>query len=146
MKSKEVSRLLALLAVSIGLLVPREAPGSSQQSAQKSSIQASQQSVADALPEGRLTRIDPRRVCMVTNRAFDEAQLPIDIKGKTYYGCCNMCKGVLEKDRTQRFALDPVSKKRVDKSLAVIGVGANKGVLYFENETNLDKYNSSHVR
>jgi YHS domain-containing protein len=146
MKNKAMSRLLPLLAVSLGLLVPTDALSSSQQSEQTSSMQASEQPVADALPEGRLTRIDPRRVCMVTNRAFDERQLPIDIKGKKYYGCCNMCKGVLAKDRRQRFALDPISKKKVDKSVAVIGVGATKGVLYFENETNLDRYNSSHTK
>jgi hypothetical protein len=54
-----------------------------------------------------------------------------------------MCKGMLAKDRKRRVAIDPVSKK-IDKAMAVIGVGANKGVLYFENETNLEKYNSSH--
>jgi YHS domain-containing protein len=99
--------------------------------------------VADAAPVGRLAKIDARMVCMVRNRAFDEPQIPIEIKGKTYYGCCEMCKGMLAKDRKQRMATDPVSKKTVDKATAVIGVAANKGILYFENETNLDRYNAS---
>jgi YHS domain-containing protein len=144
MKRNGLGLVFALLVVSFGLPVPTDARSSSGQSNPTSSMPTSQQSVADARPEGRLTKIDPRRVCMVTNHAFDEPQWPIDITGKTYYGCCNMCKGVLARDRSQRVAVDPVSKKKIDKSAAVIGVGANKGVLYFENETNLDKYNSSH--
>ena len=99
--------------------------------------------MADAAPDGRLTKIDARMVCMVRNHAFDEPQISIQIKGKTYYGCCEMCKDMLAKDRKQRVALDPVSKRKVDKATAVIGVGANKGVLYFENETNLERYNAS---
>jgi YHS domain-containing protein len=110
---------------------------------QASSGQASQMPAADAAPEGRLTKIDPRMVCMVTNHAFDEPQIPIKIKGKTYYGCCEMCKNMLAKDRKQRSAIDPVSKRKVDKAAAVVGVGTNKGILYFENETNLERYNAS---
>ena len=144
MKNNGICLVLSLLAVSFfGLLVPPEVRSSSGQSQQASSTQTSQMPVADGLPEGRLTKIDARRVCMVRNHAFDEPQLPIDIKGKTYYGCCDMCKGMLVKNHKQRVAIDPVSKKKVDKAVAVIGVGPNKGVLYFENETNLAKYNSS---
>lgn len=80
---------------------------------------------------------------MVRNHAFNEPQLPIEIKGKTYDGCCEMCQGMLAKDAKQRTAIDPVSKKKVDKATAVIGVGANNGVLYFESEANLQKYNDS---
>jgi YHS domain-containing protein len=50
---------------------------------------------------------------------------------------------MLAKDGKQRIAIDPISKKKVDKATAVVGVAANKGVLYFENETNLERYNAS---
>jgi YHS domain-containing protein len=144
MKNNRIGRVLSLLAVLLGPLVSLDVLSSFAQSQQASSVQSTQMPTTDALPEGRLTRIDARRVCMVRNHAFEEPQLPIDIKGRTYYGCCDMCKGMLAKDRKRRVAIDPVSKKKVDKAMAVIGVGANKGVLYFENETNLEKYNSSH--
>lgn len=54
-----------------------------------------------------------------------------------------MCKGQLEKDPKQRVAIDPVSGKKVEKSLAVIGVASNGGVIYFESIANLEKYNSA---
>ncbi len=96
-----------------------------------------------AKPQGKLVQADPKKICMVTNKAFDKDQIPVQIKGRTYYGCCDMCKGELEKDPKQRMAIDPVSGKKVDKSRAVIGVASNGGVVYFENSGNLEKYNSA---
>jgi YHS domain-containing protein len=135
--------LLLVVAVSFAWVVPPRARSSSDSGMQGPNTQTAQMPVADAAPEGRLTKVDARMVCMVRNHAFDEPQVPIQIKGKTYYGCCEMCKGMLAKDRKQRSALDPVSRRKVDKAVAVIGVGANKGVLYFENETDLERYNAS---
>jgi YHS domain-containing protein len=139
MKNKQISLMLTLLLAS---LVPH-AFSSSDRGTQASTMQTPQMPAADAAPAGKLTKIDARMVCMVRNHAFDEPQIPIEIKGKTYYGCCEMCKGMLAKDRKQRVAIDPISKKQVDKATAVIGVGSNKGILYFENEANLEKYNAS---
>jgi YHS domain-containing protein len=96
-----------------------------------------------AKPEGKLVQADPKKICMVTNKAFDKDQIPVQIKGRTYYGCCEMCKGELEKDPKQRVAIDPVSRKKVDKSQAVIGVAPNGGIVYFESIGNLEKYNST---
>ncbi|HXR18210.1 MAG TPA: hypothetical protein VN777_18590 [Terriglobales bacterium] len=139
MKNKALFLVLTLMVVSsLTLATPSPALGFSDKD-----LQTSQMPVADAAPEGKLTKIDGRMVCMVRNHAFDEPQIPIEIKGKTYYGCCEMCKNMLAKDRRQRVAIDPVSRKKVEKATAVIGVGANKGVLYFENEANLERYNAS---
>jgi len=144
MKGNRSSLVLTLVVVtSFTWAMPPQARSSSDNSKQASNMQTSQMPMADAAPDGRLTKIDARMVCMVRNHAFDEPQISIQIKGKTYYGCCEMCKDMLAKDRKQRVALDPVSKRKVDKATAVIGVGANKGVLYFENETNLERYNAS---
>jgi YHS domain-containing protein len=96
-----------------------------------------------AKPESKLIQADPKKICMVTNTAFDKDQIPVQIKGRTYYGCCEMCKGELEKDPKQRVAIEPVSGKKVDKSRAVIGIASNGGVFYFENSGNLEKYNST---
>jgi YHS domain-containing protein len=93
--------------------------------------------------EGKLVQADPKKICMVTNKGFDKEQIPVRIKGRTYYGCCEMCKGILEKDPKQRVAIDPVSMKKVDKSQAVVGVASNGGVVYFESSGNLEKYNST---
>jgi YHS domain-containing protein len=139
MKNHRVCLLLTLVVASFTGTMPLQAR-SSERGTQAPSAQTSQMPVADAAPVGRLAKIDARMVCMVRNHAFDEPQIPIEIKGKTYYGCCEMCKGMLAKDRKQRMATDPVSKKTVDKATAV---AANKGILYFENETNLDRYNAS---
>jgi len=86
--------------------------------------------------------VEPKNVCMINNRSMANEQIPVEIDGKTYYGCCAMCKERLEKDETSRYAIDPVSGKKVDKSKAVIGALPGAAVLYFENETNLKKYNA----
>jgi YHS domain-containing protein len=83
-----------------------------------------------------------KNVCMINNRSMANEQIPVEIDGKTYYGCCAMCKEKLEKDETSRYAIDPVSGKKVDKAKAVIGALPGAAVLYFENETNLQKYNA----
>ncbi len=100
-------------------------------------------SMSSPAPTGKLTRVeDNRKICMVTNRAYDKPQIPVKVDGRTYYGCCDMCKSMLTKDASQRRAVDPVSRKPVDKSKAVIGVAANGGVFYFQNEKNLETYNA----
>jgi YHS domain-containing protein len=83
-----------------------------------------------------------KNVCMINNRSMANEQIPVEIDGKTYYGCCPMCKEKLVKDETSRYAIDPVSGKQVDKAKAVIGALPGAAVLYFENETNLQKYNA----
>ncbi len=107
------------------------------------SNQSPSTSTSDTTPMGKVAKVESRMVCMVNNRAFTEGQIPVAVGGKTYYGCCKMCKQRLTKDRSQRFAVDPVSKKKIDKAKAVIGASIDKRVLYFENEANLEKYNAS---
>ena len=87
-----------------------------------------------------LTSIKPEYVCMVNNAAFDKPQIPVEVNGKTYYGCCPMCKERLTKDANTRTATDPVSGKSVDKAAAVIGKAPDGSVYYFENEGNMKQY------
>ena len=91
---------------------------------------------------GKLTKVETKRVCMVTNKAFKQDQIAVDVDGKTYYGCCEMCKGRLTSEADLRTAVDPVSKKPVDKAAAVIAADANGKVFYFENDDNLAAYNA----
>jgi YHS domain-containing protein len=87
-----------------------------------------------------LTPVKPEYVCMVNNAAFDKPQIPVEVNGKTYYGCCPMCKERLAKDVSARTAIDPVSGKSVDKADAFIGKAPDGSVYYFENEGNMKQY------
>ena len=91
----------------------------------------------------KVERVESKNVCMINDRNMAHEQIPVEVDGKTYYGCCPMCKERLEKDEASRFAIDPVSGNKVDKAKAVIGVLPGAAVLYFENEENLKKYNAS---
>jgi YHS domain-containing protein len=81
-----------------------------------------------------LQKVEAKKVCMVNDALFAKDQIPVEVQGRTYYGCCEMCKGRLASDETARTAADPVTGKKVDKATAVIGAKADGSVLYFENE------------
>lgn len=102
-----------------------------------------QDAVADdsVKPNGKLTRVETKTVCMINEHAMGKDQIPIEIEGRTYYGCCEMCKKALAADAAKRVAVDPVSGKQVDKATAVIASQEDGRVFYFENEANLAKHN-----
>ncbi len=87
-----------------------------------------------------LKRVKTENVCMVNNEDMGKPQVPIQVKGRTYYGCCSMCVGSLTNDPEARQGIDPISGHMVDKSGAVIGAKADGSVLYFENETTFIAY------
>jgi YHS domain-containing protein len=87
-----------------------------------------------------LKRVENKKVCMITNAVFEKDQIPVPVEGKTYYGCCEMCKERLAKDASSRVAVDPVTGKNVDKATAVIAAQADGKVLYFESEKTLAQY------
>ncbi len=93
-----------------------------------------------------LKRVETKKVCMVNNQVFDKDQIPVTVEGKTYYGCCEMCKERLAKDVTARTGTDPVSGKPVDKATAVIGALPDGKVLYFESETTFGQYSKAPSR
>ncbi len=90
-----------------------------------------------------LTEVDSKYVCMVTNQLFVKEQIPVQMEGKTYYGCCEMCKAKIKNNPQSREATDPVSGKKVDKAEAVIGATADGSIYYFESEENLEEFNPS---
>lgn len=96
-------------------------------------------------PTERVVKVESKKVCMVNEASMASDQIPVKVDGKTYYGCCAMCKEKLEKNAAIRSAVDPVSGKKVDKALAVIGALPGGKVLYFENDANLQRYNASVV-
>jgi YHS domain-containing protein len=89
-----------------------------------------------------VSKAKPSLVCMVNDRYMGKEQIPVEVDGKTYYGCCKMCKERLAQDAAIRSAVDPVSGRTVDKAKAVIGRASNDDVLYFESQANLDKHNA----
>jgi YHS domain-containing protein len=84
--------------------------------------------------------VDSEYVCMVNDTVYDKKQVHVQVEGKDYYGCCEMCKERLAKDAALRLAIDPVSGKEVDKAKAVIGADSYKRVFYFENQGNFEKF------
>ncbi len=82
-------------------------------------------------------------VCMVNNAYMGKKQYPVQHEGKQYYGCCQMCVNTIQSNRHVRVALDPLTGKEVDKSLAYIAPepgSTNNGVLFFESQENYLKY------
>ncbi len=85
-----------------------------------------------------LSRVDDRStVCMVTNRFMGRAQIAVPVAGRTYFGCCEMCKARLAQEPALREAEDPYSHRQVDKAGATIARDVEGNVFYFESEANL---------
>ena len=113
--------------------------GSNKDEAEQQHSQATPESNGHTTQIGELVPSD--EVCMVNDAYMGKRQFDVKFDGKTYYGCCEMCKERIPKDATVRMAIDPYSHKQVDKANAVIAVTGNNGeVSYFENKENYAKY------
>ena len=97
----------------------------------------------NAAPATDMRIVENDKVCMVTNKYFGKTQLPVEVSGKTYYGCCAGCKKKLGTNVQQRTAVDPVTGEQVDKALAVIGAYPDGKVVYFESKESFNKYSSA---
>lgn len=126
-----MTKLMLLLALTLGACT--------NDSATSSTAATAAQPVA-ALPAGMSRVTDTSQVCMVNDQFMGKPQIPIDVEGRTYYGCCAMCKDRLGKDPASRLAQDPVTGEQVDKSKAVIVKDAAGKVLYFASEDTLRRY------
>jgi len=89
-----------------------------------------------------LTKADPQYVCMINDELFNKKQIPVNVSGKVYYGCCEMCEKTLRNKPESRIAIDPVSGNEVDKAIAIIGTDTQGKAYYFENENNFNNYQS----
>jgi len=87
-----------------------------------------------------IAKVDSSRVCMTNNKDMGKKQIPVEVGGKTYYGCCPMCAKNLSENEAARFAIDPVTGEKVDKGDAIIGVQPTGDVLYFSSEENFKTY------
>ena len=105
--------------------------------------------VTTAIPTNTVNSNEPQKgdhvpsnlVCMVNDAYMGKQQLEVPFEGKTYYGCCDMCKKRIPEDESVRYATDHVSHKQVDKADAVIAISGDNGkVSYFENKANYKAY------
>jgi YHS domain-containing protein len=87
-----------------------------------------------------LHEVPANKVCMVNDQLFAKDQIPVEVEGKTYYGCCEMCKGRLASDAAIRQAIDPLTGVTVDKATAVKAADESGSILYFENAESLKTY------
>ncbi|MFN8254198.1 MAG: hypothetical protein U0W24_00825 [Bacteroidales bacterium] len=82
-------------------------------------------------------------VCMVSGMVKNKAIKPIEINGKTYWGCCDNCLMQLKNNiENVLFAKDPVSGAMICKSGALkrLNPENKKYVLYFESDRNYELY------
>ncbi|MDF1546732.1 MAG: hypothetical protein P1P88_02845 [Bacteroidales bacterium] len=82
-------------------------------------------------------------VCMVSGEVKNKAIKPIFVNGKTYWGCCNMCIAKLTNNTGNvQFALDPLTKKQINKSDAVIRLNPKyqRQALFFESNKTYHQY------
>ena len=87
-----------------------------------------------------IIRIASSNSCMGSNQAQEKAQDYAIVGGKPYYGCTDMCIANLRQNPGFRYSRDPVSGKKVDKAIAIVGAKKNGQLLYFESEKNFLAY------
>lgn len=145
-KIRSISAAIVLIGLSLGC----ETKGTSQATTAQPSptempaLAASAQednARAPSAAAASLTLVTDRSlVCMVNNQFMGRPQIPIEVEGRTYYGCCEMCKGRLGSDPSSRVSTDPVSGNTVDKATAVIGRSSDGRTLYFESDQTFAAY------
>jgi YHS domain-containing protein len=75
-------------------------------------------------------------VCMMQDMVLGKPGIPIQFDGKTYYGCCEMCKEKIKNEPLKYTkAIDPVSGASVDKASSFI-YGLDGSAYYFGSAAN----------
>jgi YHS domain-containing protein len=129
MMLRTISTLVLATAVMFGAACARDAP---------EPLPAAP--AATDLASGLRRITDPSLVCMVNDTFMGKPQIPVDVAGKTYFGCCPMCKERLAKEPETRAAVDPVTGETVDKATAVLAQNEDGTVLYFASDETLRRY------
>lgn len=134
--------LIPLFSIIFLLISCQENAPKDKKTTSKAKIVQSQMAAAGGSTQVALGDLVPSNlVCMVNNDYMGREQIEVEVNGKTYYGCCEMCEQRLPVDGTVRIAIDPISQQEVDKADAVIAVTGERGqVSYFENKENYQKY------
>jgi YHS domain-containing protein len=83
------------------------------------------------------------KVCMADDiYQGDYPTIAAPLLSKTYYACDQKGIRELTSDQTRRMGIDPISKKEVDKALAIIAIDPKRDgkVLYFQSRETHAKY------
>ena len=80
---------------------------------------------------------------MVDNKFMNRMQMPVEIEGKTYYGCSPKAVHNLRINSAYRTAADPVTGNKVDKAAAVLGVNEDGLVSYFESDESFARHSTN---
>ena len=68
------------------------------------SLEAAGSSPAEsAAPATAIVPVEASRVCMMNDKVFDRPMIPVEVAGKTYFGCCEMCKERIADDEALRW-------------------------------------------
>lgn len=95
---------------------------------------------ASAKPQ-KGTVVPNNLVCMVNDAYMGKQQIEVPFDGKTYYGCCQMCKERIPKDESVRYALEPRTLHKVDKATAyIVLIGDQDEVAYFESKESYEQF------
>lgn len=87
------------------------------------------------------TAVPNNLVCMVNDAYMGKEQIEVPFDGKTYYGCCQMCKERIPKDESVRYALEPRTLHKVDKATAyIVLIGDEDEVAYFESKESYEQF------
>ncbi len=123
--------LFAILSTSFLLFSCSPETKSNPDPAQQASIQQNKYEI-----------VPNKKVCMVNDRFMGIDQIPIEVDGVTYYGCCQDCvKKIQENLGEVRYSRDPVSGERVDKATAIIVRNrADGSVYYFSTNASADQF------
>lgn len=124
--------LALVLTLSLAADRPAEAPAAEPAPAAEAPAAEASQAALEVVAN--------HEVCMVNDTFFGRDQIPVEVSGETYYGCCAACKQRLAEDEAIRHATDPTTGERVDKATAIIAARPDGSVLYFASEENLAKY------
>lgn len=104
------------------------------------SINATAQGLSSS---AQIEKVDSNKVCMVNDKFMGIEQIPINVDGKTYYGCCKNCISKLQNNQNNvRFAKDPLTGEKVDKAEAYTASlkDRSRKILYFKSEQNYRQY------
>lgn len=82
------------------------------------------------------------RVCMMQDTVMATPAIPLAHGGKTYYGCCEMCKAKIAADPARHTVTrDPVTGATVDKATAEL-LSVDGRVFYFESDASRGRFRS----
>ncbi|WP_206539198.1 hypothetical protein [Aquimarina megaterium] len=126
--------VLMLLLLSIALVSCNDKKKEVDKPISQETVQASNSKNIDSTENYEI--VPNEKVCMVNDRFMGVSQIAIDVKGITYYGCCENCVEKLQKNIDNvRFGTNPINDTKVDKASAIIVQDKSNGsVFYFASQ------------